>query len=51
MNSGIVDAEFEVLAEPVPDWVRKLVDGMNESNWTEVKKLILSANAQKLQGT
>ncbi len=41
MPSDIVDAEFEVLRDPLPKWAQELVEGMDSKNWKQVRKELL----------
>jgi len=35
-DSVIVDAEFEVLPDPVPDWAREKLESMTARNWKAI---------------
>jgi integrase len=41
MPSNIVDADFEVLPDPLPPWARELVESLNSENWKQVKEDLL----------
>ena len=42
MPSNIVDAEFEVLRDPLPSWAVELVEGMGSKNWKKTKAELLN---------
>lgn len=44
MPSDIVDAEFEVLLDPLPAWAKELAEKLNSKNWKTIKAGLL-ANA------
>ncbi|MDF7799334.1 site-specific integrase [Pontiellaceae bacterium B1224] len=41
MPSNIVDADFEVLPDPLPPWAVELAEELNSKNWKQVKKALL----------
>jgi integrase len=42
LDSGIIDAEFEVLQDPLPPWAMELIQQLDASNWEQVKAALLS---------
>ncbi len=42
LNVGIMDADYEVLPDQPPAWVRKLAEGLNRDNWEEIKAKLLA---------
>jgi integrase len=47
MPSLIVDADFEVLDDPLPRWAHDLIDGMEAKNWKQVKEELLKRGKRK----
>lgn len=43
MPSNIVDADFEVISAPLPEWARKLAEQLNAENWETVRRKLLEA--------
>jgi len=41
IETSVIDAEYEQLPEPLPEWVKALVVELNADNWKEVKTALL----------
>ena len=42
LDSGIIDAEFEVLPDPVPEWVREKLELAKADNWRSIIDEVLN---------
>jgi integrase len=42
MPSNILDAEFEILPDPLPPWAKELAEKLNGDNWEEIKAGLLA---------
>ncbi|NLX25496.1 MAG: site-specific integrase [Lentisphaerae bacterium] len=50
MPSNIVDADFEVLPEPLPPWAVELAEELNSKNWKHIKIELLKRGEPKQKG-
>lgn len=48
MPSNIVDAQFEELRDPIPDWAVELIKELTPENCSELKKQLLEENEKAL---